>query len=337
MELILDKDKWDGFVEASPNGTLFHRWDFLQIVQKYTGYKLYPYGIYQKGELISVIPFFLRIHNGLKMMISPPPLPMANVPYLGFAMSPAFHELPPHEKILAWDSIVRDMHRGLKPSPNYICIGQTSDISDTRPFEWQQYEVDQQYTYVLDLNKPLKEIWDGFDRDCRKNINECKKHPLSFRQVSDVDRFNQTMKEHLTKDGPTFYHRRDPAYLAELLRTFPENIKLYFFYNGDEVVGVKINLGYKKNYMSWMGNVSVQKELSTNEYFYWELIKKAREDGYKRHENYGSYNQRLNLFKSKFNPALEPCFYVQKKDLLFGTMWRSYNAVAGFAKAIRVK
>jgi hypothetical protein len=338
MKLLTDKDLWDRFIDESTNGTLFHKWDFLKIVEKYTGYRLYTCGIYLDGGLAGVLPFFLRMHRGLRTIVSPPPLPMANVPYLGPAMGPSFHERRQHEKILAWDRIVKELDRGLKAlSPNYISMGLTSDINDVRPFTWKNYEIDLQYTYVIDLERPLKEIWNGFDRDCRKNIIECMKYPMSIKQVSDIDRFNEIMKGHLTRDGPTFYHQQNPEYLRELLDAYPGNIKMYFFYNGGEVVGVKVNMGYRQHYMSWMGNVSLHKGLSTNEFFYWQMIKSAKDEGYKRHENYGTINKRLNVFKAKFNPTLEPCFYVQKKDGLYRVAERSYNMVNGIANIVTVK
>src|SRR3974377_685355 len=141
MTLLTDKDRWDRFIDESSNGTLFHKWDFLKIVEKYIGFPLYTYGIYLDGDLTGVFPCFLRVHRGLRTLVSPPPLPMANAPSLGPALGPSFPEQRQHEKILAWDRIVKEMDRGLKAlSPNYISMGLTSDINDVRPFAWEDYE-----------------------------------------------------------------------------------------------------------------------------------------------------------------------------------------------------
>ena len=332
IELIGDKSTWDAFIERSPHGTIFHRWDFLKIVEKYVRYKLYPFGIFDGNELLSVIPFYLSLRGGLKMMLSPPAINMANVPYLGFSMCPEFERLKLSERADLMGRALREVDTGLRRmATNYICIGMNPGLKDVRPFVWDAYETDQQYTYILDLTRPLKEIWDGFDRDCKKNINECMKFPLAFNESEDVGRFCEILKKNLTRDGPTFYHRQDPAYLKELLAAFPDNIKLYFFYNGDEVVGVKMNAGHKKHYISWIGNVAMQKDLNVNEFFYWEMIKKAKSEGYRTFENYGTIDKRLNNFKSKFNPTLEPCFYVVKKDGLYRTVELSYNAVSRVA------
>lgn len=335
MRRIDGKDTWDRFVDESPDGLLFHRWDLLKIVEKYTGYRLYTYGIYRNDRLFGVIPFFLRVRGGLRMMLSPPPTRKANLPYLGFAMSPEFWRLNHHGRIRAMARIIEGMQRGLRDiSPNDISIGLNSTIVDVRPFAWNGYEIDQQYTYILDLERPLDEIWEGFDRDCRKNIIECSRHPLRMERTNDVDTFNEIMKTNLAKEGETLYHRWDPAYVRELLAAFPDNIKLYFFYDGEEIIGVKLNAGYKEHYVSWMGNVALGKNRSANEYFYWEMIKMAKSEGYKRHENYGATSPRLNLFKAKFNPALEPCFYVEKKDGLYRAVEYGYRCASRLPRAV---
>ena len=40
VELLEDKGRWDQFVEASPQGSLFHKWDFLKIVERHSKYRI---------------------------------------------------------------------------------------------------------------------------------------------------------------------------------------------------------------------------------------------------------------------------------------------------------
>jgi len=37
VELLEDKRRWDRFVETSPQGLLFHKWDFLKTVERHSG------------------------------------------------------------------------------------------------------------------------------------------------------------------------------------------------------------------------------------------------------------------------------------------------------------
>jgi hypothetical protein len=72
IEFISDKVTWDRFIDRSPNSLLFHKWDFLKLVEKYTGYELFPYFIYMGEEPIAAIPIFYTIKKGLRFTYSPP-------------------------------------------------------------------------------------------------------------------------------------------------------------------------------------------------------------------------------------------------------------------------
>jgi hypothetical protein len=52
VELVKDKEPWDNFVDESFYGLLFHKWDYLKIMERHSGYKLLSYGIYKEVFLI---------------------------------------------------------------------------------------------------------------------------------------------------------------------------------------------------------------------------------------------------------------------------------------------
>lgn len=334
IEVVSEKNMWDGFIDSSPYGTLFHRWDFLKIIEKHSHYHLVPYAIYKEDELISLIPFFLTNKSIIKMAYSPPQFRISNIPYLGFVPGCRFDSGNEAQKEEYWNFMVDEISREMKKrSVNYVSIALDPKLTDIRPFYWNDYAADLQYTYIIDLDRRVEEIWDGFDRDCRKNIKESSTYPLVLKQVKDAATFYEIMGNGLQKnEGDTIYSRQDPQYLADLLEAFPDNIRMYFMYCGEEVIGVKVNFGYKDHFMSWMGNVAMKKNISANEYFYWEFIKNAKSLGYKRFENPGTFVPRVNIFKSKFNPSLEPCFYMDKKDMLYKIFEFGYNNLTRIIK-----
>ena len=71
MRLIDDRDVWDTFVDGSASGRLFHKWDFMKITQKHTGFMFLPYGVFKGNELICVFPLFQRQMHGLTVLLSP--------------------------------------------------------------------------------------------------------------------------------------------------------------------------------------------------------------------------------------------------------------------------
>jgi hypothetical protein len=320
IELITDKTIWDSFVDSSPDGMIFHKWDLLKIVEKYTGDTLYPYGIYQSNDLLGVIPIFYSKRRGMKFVYSPPKTTLSYIPYMGFALSESYYRLKQKEKETFRYSIIKETDDLLKGmSPNYISFTTVPGDVDVRPYARVGYDTLLQYTYFLDLNRPLDAIWDEFDRNCRKRITTAEKLDLSLVRADDAEALFKMMKGRLSKNGNTFFHRQSPNYLKELLTAFPDNIKMYFLYSGNDLIGADVNYEYKNCCTSWMGTAIVNEDLNANEYMLWVILKTAKEAGMKRYENVGADERRLNDFKTKFNPSLVPFFYVIKKNMLYRT------------------
>ena len=61
----------------------------------------------------------------------------------------------------------------------------------------------------------------------------------------------------------------------------------------------------KERYALWIGGVNARKELGANEYLIWEVIKRAKSEGFKKLD-LGPFDARLSRYKSKFDPLLEP-------------------------------
>jgi len=85
------KDLWDDLVDRSHHGLIFHKWDFLKIVEKHSGYRLMPLGVYKGDKLTCIFPIFCSREMGMKMVLSP--TPHACIPYPGPVMGPMYDGL----------------------------------------------------------------------------------------------------------------------------------------------------------------------------------------------------------------------------------------------------
>ena len=322
IEPISDKVLWDRFVDASPDGTLFHKWDFLKIAEKYTGYRLFPYGIYKDEELISIIPLFYIRKKGLKFVYSPPQTTLSYIPYMSFVYGQAYYDLKQREREGFLCYVLDEADKALKClSPNYTSFAVGPGYADTRPYIWHGYEPILQYTYMMDLDNSIDTMWKDMSHKFRKSISDVLKLSPSIERVYDADAFFSIMRERLTNvyEKDTFFHRQSPDYLKELLSAFPDNIKMHFMYSDNDLIGSIVNYEYKDCCIEWMGNAVAYNGVSANDYFIWELIKRAKESGYKKFDILGADEKRLNGFKNKFNPSPAPYFYMIKKDMIFKT------------------
>lgn len=316
VKLISDKGEWDRFIDESPQGTLFHKWDFLKIAEKYSGTTLLPYGIYDAGELTGVMQFFINRKYGLRMAYSPPRYTLSYIPYMSFVMGRSYEQMTKDEKESQNFRIMEDINGIVrKLSPDYVSITLPPWQADIRQFRRYGYVDDLMYTYIVDLTRPIEEIRDALDPRLRTKIRAYSKLDIKLERVNNVDDFFMTMRDLLKTEGQTFYHKQSPEYLKELLLAFPDDIKMYSLVEKESCTGYIVNCNSRDNCIGWMmGRGVVNNDIDSNEYLMWSSIKKAKEDGFKTYEIFGASERRLNAFKSKFSPVLKPYFYVIKKS-----------------------
>jgi len=312
VQIIKDKELWDALVDESPYGLLFHKWDFLNIMEKHSGYKFLPYGIYKSDELIAIFPLFFKKLWGLKTIFSPPP--QTGVPYLGFIVNKEYDNLKQNKKEGILNLIVNEIDEEIKKfSPNYVSISTVPTFLDIRHFKWNKYEVDIHFTYVINLNRTLNQIFDSFEKDLRNQIKRLERFCLELSESNDLSIFWELHKTRYEEQGIN-YPLISEIYLSDLIKAYPQNIKLYYLQdNNREIIGTIITQEYK-TFSLWLGAPKIK--IYGNEWMWWKLIQKAKSENYKKLEILGANTKRLCIVKSQFNPALEFNFAIYQKDIL---------------------
>ena len=319
IEIINDNSVWDSFVDESPDRVIFHTWKFLKIVERYSGYTLLPFGIFEKkkNKLICLFPLFYRKRMGMKFLFSQPP--MSGIPFIGMLMNAEYYQLTQHQKENYLNTVVTDINSEIETlAPHYVSISLGRFVQDIRPFQWNGFDIGVEYTFDIDLNPPLDIIWNLFSAECRREIRSAERYNPTVKETNnphDVEQFYAIMEnryqEQLLK-FPLF----GPDYLKEVLAAFPGVVKLYTLYNSQVVINMSLNFEYNNRHIWWMGGVNLDRSIHSNEFLMWEFIKQAKVKGYDTFELGGADVQRLSRFKSKFNPRLKRHFYVYKKTMV---------------------
>lgn len=312
IRIITDKNLWDRFVEDSPYGLLFHKWDFLKIAERHSHNKLFTYGIYKGNELICICPVFLKKQLNMSFVFSPPP--STGIPYLGFLMGRAYDQVRQRRKEEYLNSVIEDLQNELRKfAPRYFQMVTVPGFVDIRPFLWTDYATKANFTYVIDLKTPLEEIWKGFDDNCKKNIRHCERYALEIRESKDAVEFFRIMA-HRYGEQKLNIPIISPDYLAELIAAYPDNLKMYFLYHDDTVIGIELVCEYRNRLMLWLGESLIQRDIPANYYMRWEFIKRASARGFDHLEIEGANTPHLCANKSRFNPGLDHGYIISKKD-----------------------
>ena len=325
IKLIEDKEMWDTFIDQSNDGLLFHKWDFLKIIEKHTSCKLLPYGIYNGDNLICLFPVFLKNYNGLKIIFSPPP--NTGVNRLGFIMNKEFYSLKQNKKETYLNIVAENFDKEIENiSPNLLFICLVPNFLDIREFQWNNYKIDTNFLYTTNLNQSIDEIWNGFKKELRNQIKQVDILNYKLLMSNDISTFYEMETELFREKGMEF-PVINKEYLEDIFSAYPENLKLYFLYdNYNNIVSTEMDCNYKDLYMLWIGG-SKPSKIRYEEYLMWELIKIAKNSGCKKLDWAGGPDKSIFKFKSKFNPDLDTCFIMRKQDNL-GNLVTCANNIA---------
>lgn len=308
---VEERDTWDTFIDESPSGLLFHRWDYLHLTATHTKSTLLPYAVYNGDEPLCLFPLFWKRMHGISTVFSPPPLTV--IPHLGCVMSGKFGSLKRSKKESLLALIAGDIRRELDEiSPNYLSVSFVPGFDDIRHYLWDQCDARVRYTYTIDLTRPTEEIWNDLHYKLRNKLKKEAKAGLRLERSRDVSTLHALIADRYRNpslDIPPI--KRD--YLEDLVRAYPE-IGVYTLYGAeDEVVAVVAAQEYRR-FLLWIGTPRIENSHAGNEYLQWLLIERARAEGYRTFENMGANNPDLAFFKSKFNPDLTMYFEIEKKD-----------------------
>ena len=93
------------------------------------------------------------------------------------------------------------------------------------------------------------------------------------------------------------------SYLKELVAAFPQDVTVYnLIIDGRLATTTACCVMQKERYGYWIGGVSARKELGVNEYLIWEVVKRAKSEGFKKLD-LGSSDEGPDRYKSKFDPV----------------------------------
>src|SRR5450759_1293181 len=314
VEQLEDKEQWDEFVETSPQGSLFHKWDFLKTVERHSKYEFLPYCVYSGEELRCIFPLFIGRNRGLTVMNSPPP--NTQISYLGPAFDPSVEarKATPKEKIFeeVTDEVCREID---KIAPNLVSFTTVPNLLDLRFFIWKNYREHLRMTYAVDLERSLDEIWTSFTRRCRQRIKQLSPYSPEIQQTNDVSTLLDIWRPRFSELGIEVPLLSD-TYLKELVAAFPQDITVYTLsIDGMVATAIACCAMQKERYGLWIGGVSARRDLGVNEYLDWEVIKRAKSEGFKKLD-LGVSDAGPARYKSKFNPVLEPFLTLTKTDTL---------------------
>jgi len=334
-----DAEKWDTIISKSPQGTLFHTWNWMKITEKYTETKLFPI-IGMKGSTpIGVFPLFFQKKGPIRMIFSPPP--HAALFYLGLVMV-GYETLKQGKREILYCEFLNSVENFIvnELKANYISISISSNLLDIRPFSWLGYDVETQFDYVIDLSIGPDLLLQSLDKRGRQNLNHARKKGFTveiggkkeFEIILDLMEIRYSQQKKIITASKQYY--------LDIYDAYQENIKIFVAKVEGKVITGSIDFQYKDTHYSWIGNPKPKNPISPspNDLLIWESIRFAQDNGCRQYVTMNAAgNKRLHsYYASKFNPELKAHFAMKKHSFLTGVLEKAYKNISkplkGFVK-----
>jgi len=303
VDIVRDRGFWDKIVERS-NGTIFHRWGWIKLMEKHSikkifrkscKAKLYPLVIFDGETPIGLFPVFL--YKGIVKFVFSPPGGVENL-YLG-PLIVEYDKLKQSKRESRLLSVIKEVDSFIQSEldPNFIMFSTIPDLIDSRPFKWLGYDVEPRYTYILKLNRGMEEIWKSFHKSLRRGIEKARRSGIIVREgfKDDLEHIYDLLRSrnriHTSKE-----------FVLEVFKKFKSNVKVFIAEKDGERLSGIVNICYDKKVNFWIGSPKFNyRGVNPNEIVFYESIKWAKENGFKYYEIMGADDFSLFEFKRKFN------------------------------------
>ncbi|ADB61377.1 hypothetical protein Htur_2500 [Haloterrigena turkmenica DSM 5511] len=310
-----EQETWNKYVDRSPQGTVFHRYEALECLRNHSGATLYPLIGYKGEQPVGIFPVF-ELNSGPFSLVFSPPYELG-IPNLG----PALVHLDQLKQRKREKRHLRFMESCLEwideeIDPQYTYVETDWHYEDTRPFAWNDFDVSPSYTYVIPLeDSPSEEELIGrFSQNPRRLIRNAQDRDYSV-EVGDRDDLKwitQQVIERYEEQDRTPHLSVD--YVLELYDRLPEGTvrPLVLALEGERVTG-NILTDSGDRVRAWQGGTRVEMDFPANELVEWHGMLDAIERDVPSYELVGANTRRLTTWKAKFSPETRT-YYSAKRS-----------------------
>jgi hypothetical protein len=303
VERTNDVDRWNGLVERSPQGAVFHRLEALEVQANHTGATFHPLVGYKGQEPVGLFPAFTISKGGMTTAFSPPPnlwLPHLGPILLNMGKLKRRKAERRHRRFI--DGCLDWLDREF--APKYVHVRTGGNYDDVRPFEWNEFEVQPRHTYEVDLTPGEDDVLASFSGDARSNIRtDDDRYEIHVGGPEAIRGIIGQVKARHDEQGEPY--RLSPQFVVDLYRLLPDGaVRPYVCDVDGEFAGGMVALADDERVYRWQGGAKHDLDVPINDLVDWAIMRDAMDEGIPRYDLVGANERRLCGYKAKFNPEL---------------------------------
>lgn len=301
----IDDEKWNAFVERSPQGYMYHYTWYLDIVCP--NWKAII--VKNSQEWLAVMPLNIQQKWGISYILQP-----LLTQFLGILFKPQDSKM---EKTLSdkkdW---VTEIISHIPKKVKVFNYNFSPYFDYPLPFYWCKYQLFTRYNYELDLSIGMDKLLENLHTKTRYQIKKNEKDNNVFIEDScDIEFFIYTQK----KTNRHFLNESIFSTITELYKKGYEQKKstLLLAKSQDKILTGAVFMKDKKSWINLHGSLknTQESEKRATEILLWKAIQIALESGATRFDFEGSMIEGVERFYRKFGGKPIPYLNIQKNTI----------------------
>lgn len=319
-ELSRDEyDLWDGLVENSPQGTIFHSIHWLTTTSRSLKLQFKLIGAFIGDQLVGGCCFYELKHFRLLKHA------MTNVqltPYSGFVISRSDRTSIRANEV--WHNEILSALSNYICTLNYIHINIVNNpfLIDIRPLIWNGWRTSVHYTYLLPLDTDMEAL---ASRNIRRSVKKAQTERIEVQKLYDQElMWNLQVKTYEKQNQEVPYAKKHLFDLMDMVHqngmgemwvaTTPDNT----------AVSAEYILWDKQGAYRWVAAADPDKLWTgSTPFLLYEIFRDLQSFGITKIFMMAANTPHLSTFASNFNPILMPYYGVTNKSNSFMMMMRN--------------
>lgn len=295
--------EWDKFVETNETSSMAHLYGWKNVIENSYGHKAYYFHLIENGEILAISPFvFIKSRIFGKQLVSMPFLD-----YGGICVKKEYHTKSAVDKVL---ESVLVLSKEL--NADFIDLRHLHNINSGWKTKLEKV------TMIMDLKSSEDSMWKALASERRNRIRKALKNDLeaSFFGSEAVDEFYNIFAENMRDLGSPVHSK---LFFMNIMKIFDTMTKIILVKQKSNTIGAALCFFFKDTIsIPWVSSLRSHFTLYPNNILYWEAIKYAINQGYRRFD-FGRSSQGSGTYDFKKRWGAKPVQlfwdYYDKKNI----------------------
>ncbi len=177
---VEDYPLWDSFVDSSPQGSIFQTSGWIVIISEQFHLQPRIMVVKEGNEIAGGVVLYYKKKMGVPIAARPP-----LTSYNGI-LHAADHERKPQKKQTDEAEVTELLSKEIQKNVRFAQFSLSPAIADVRPFQWQGWKTEVQFTYRNSL-EDLPKAWESLSQSARRKINRAREKSLAISESGDLE------------------------------------------------------------------------------------------------------------------------------------------------------